>query len=80
MSANLRAIAATVCFQVIDKGKSLSDVLPKAQQDFSNPADKALLQEICFGVMRQLPQLEFVCQQLMAKPLIQQLRPLQFLI
>ncbi len=80
MSANLRAIAATVCFQVIDKGKSLSDVLPKAQLEFSNPADKALLQEICFGVMRQLPQLEFVCQQLMAKPLIQQLRPLQFLI
>lgn len=80
MSANLRAVAATCCYQVVDQGKSLSDVLPKAQQQFDNPADKALLQEICFGVMRQLPLLDFVCQQLMAKPLIKQLRPLQFLI
>jgi 16S rRNA (cytosine967-C5)-methyltransferase len=38
------------------------------------------LQEICFGVMRYLPQLEAVCSQLMAKPLIKQLRPLQFLL
>ncbi len=80
MSANLRALAANVCFQVIDQGKSLSDALPKAQYALTNPADKALLQEICFGVMRYLPQLEFVCQQLMSKPLVKQLRPLQFLI
>ncbi len=80
MSANLRAVAATCCYQVVDQGKSLSDVLPKAQLQFDNPADKALLQEICFGVLRHLPLLDFVCQQLMAKPLIKQLRPLQFLI
>lgn len=80
MSANLRAVAATCCYQVVDQGKSLSDVLPKAQLQFENPADKALLQEICFGVLRHLPLLDFVCQQLMAKPLIKQLRPLQFLI
>ena len=80
MSANLRAVASTCCYQVVDQGKSLSDVLPKAQLQFENPADKALLQEICFGVLRHLPLLDFVCQQLMAKPLIKQLRPLQFLI
>lgn len=80
MSANLRAVAATCCYQVVDQGKSLSDVLPKAQQPFDHPADKALLQEICFGVLRHLPLLDYVCQQLMAKPLIKQLRPLQFLI
>lgn len=80
MTANLRATAATLCYQVVDQGKSLSDVLPKAQLLFSNPADKALLQEMCFGLMRQLPQLDFVCQQLMSKPLVKQLRPLQFLI
>jgi len=59
---------------------SLSEVLPKAQALLDNPLDKALLQEICFGVMRYLPQLEAVCSQLMAKPLIKQLRPLQFLL
>lgn len=80
MSHNTRALAALCCFQVIDQGKSLSEALPQAQQQLSNPQDSALLQEICFGVMRQLPQLETVCQQLMEKPLIKQLRPLQFLL
>lgn len=80
MSAQLRALAAETCFQVVDQGKSLSDALPKAQHKLASAPDKALLQEICFGVMRTLPQLETVCQQLMSKPLIKQLRPLQFLI
>ncbi|WP_419571694.1 16S rRNA (cytosine(967)-C(5))-methyltransferase RsmB [Rheinheimera sp.] len=80
MLTNLRALAAQSCYEVVDLGHSLSDVLPKAQQQLGNPADKALLQEICFGLMRQLPQLEFVCQKLMDKPLVKQLRPLQFLI
>lgn len=79
MKPNLRAQAAQCCYLVVDQGKSLSEVLPAAQRSFSS-ADKALLQEICFGVMRVLPQLEAVCQQLMEKPLIRQLRPLQFLL
>ncbi|MDX3773930.1 16S rRNA (cytosine(967)-C(5))-methyltransferase RsmB [Chromatiaceae bacterium AAb-1] len=79
MKLNLRAQAALCCYQVVDQGKSLSEVLPSAQNHVS-VADKALLQEICFGVMRYLPQLESVCQQLMEKPLIKQLRPLQFLL
>jgi 16S rRNA (cytosine967-C5)-methyltransferase len=80
MSKNLRALAATACYQVVDQGKSLSEVLHKAQQELDSPLDKALLQEICFGVMRYLPQLETVCQKLMDKPLVKHLRPLQFLI
>ena len=80
MSTNLRALAARSCFEVVDQGSSLSEVLPKAQALLDNPLDKALLQEICFGVMRYLPQLEAVCSQLMTKPLIKQLRPLQFLL
>ncbi len=80
MNQNLRALAARCCFDVIDQGVSLSDALPKAQTLTANALDKALLQEICFGVMRYLPQLEAVCSQLMSKPLIKQLRPLQFLL
>lgn len=80
MSRNIRALAARCCFDVVDQGMSLSDVLPKAQAELDNALDKALLQEICFGVLRYLPQLEAVCAQLMAKPLIKQLRPLQFLL
>lgn len=80
MSFNVRVLAARSCFDVVDQGMSLSEVLPKAQALLDNPLDKALLQEICFGVMRYLPQLEAVCGQLMSKPLIKQLRPLQFLL
>lgn len=80
MSNNVRVLAARSCFDVVDQGMSLSEVLPKAQAQLANPLDKALLQEICFGVMRQLPQLEAVCSQLMTKPLVKQLRPLQFLL
>ncbi|WP_372627684.1 16S rRNA (cytosine(967)-C(5))-methyltransferase RsmB [Arsukibacterium sp.] len=80
MSRDCRALAAQCCYQVIDQGRSLSDVLPKAQQHITNPLDKALLQEICFGVMRTLPQLEQVCAQLMQKPLVKNYRVLQFLI
>ncbi|KKO45979.1 16S rRNA methyltransferase [Arsukibacterium ikkense] len=80
MSRDCRALAAQCCYQVIDQGRSLSDVLPKAQQQIVNPLDKALLQEMCFGVMRTLPQLEQVCAQLMQKPLVKNFRVLQFLI
>jgi len=80
MSYNVRVLAARSCFDVVDQGMSLSEVLPKAQALLDNPLDKALLQEMCFGIMRYLPQLEAVCGQLMSKPLIKQLRPLQFLL
>lgn len=80
MSYNLRALAARCCYDVVDQGLSLSEALPKAQALTDNALDKALLQEICFGVLRYLPQLEAVCGQLMLKPLIKQLRPLQFLL
>lgn len=42
--------------------------------------DKALLQEICFGVLRTLPQLEWIIQQLMDKPLKGKQRILHYLI
>jgi len=80
MSRNVRTLAARCCFEVVDQGMSLSEVLPKAQTLLDNALDKALLQEMCFGVMRYLPQLEAVCSQLMSKPLVKQLRPLQFLL
>lgn len=80
MPTNLRALAAQCCYQVVDQGRSLSDVLPKAQQQLADSKDQALLQEICFGVLRYLAQLDTICRQLMEKPLIKQLRPLQFLL
>ncbi|MGF1726452.1 16S rRNA (cytosine(967)-C(5))-methyltransferase RsmB [Photobacterium nomapromontoriensis] len=65
---NVRAAAAKVIYQVVDQGQSLSNVLPAAQQEIKE-RDHALLQEICYGVLRWLPRLEAITNQLMDKPL-----------
>ncbi|MGF1687501.1 16S rRNA (cytosine(967)-C(5))-methyltransferase RsmB [Photobacterium japonica] len=65
---NVRAAAAKVIYQVVDQGQSLSNALPAAQQEIKD-RDHALLQEICYGVLRWLPRLESVTNQLMDKPL-----------
>ncbi|ENX3947850.1 16S rRNA (cytosine(967)-C(5))-methyltransferase RsmB [Photobacterium damselae subsp. damselae] len=65
---NVRAAAAQVIYQVVDQGQSLSTALPAAQQQIKE-RDQALLQEICYGVLRWLPRLESITQKLMDKPL-----------
>ncbi|MBY7830811.1 16S rRNA (cytosine(967)-C(5))-methyltransferase RsmB [Vibrio fluvialis] len=65
---NVRAAAAQVLFQVVDKGQSLSMALPAAQQNI-RPRDHALLQEICYGALRYLPRLESIANTLMDNPL-----------
>lgn len=65
---SLRAVMAEVILQVLDQGKSLSAILPIAQQQVRSQ-DIALLQEVCFGVCRVLPRLERIIQQLVTKPL-----------
>ncbi|MDR9827104.1 16S rRNA (cytosine(967)-C(5))-methyltransferase RsmB [Vibrio sp. FNV 38] len=65
---NVRAAAANVVFQVVDKGQSLSHALPAAQKTIK-PRDHALLQEICYGALRYLPRLESIANELMDTPL-----------
>jgi len=79
MSKNIRALAAKCCYSVIDQGRSLSDELPK-QQDKLEGKDKGLLQEICYGVLRYLPELEHDVRQLMDKPLTGKQRVFHFLL
>ena len=76
---NVRALAAKILNQVVEQGKSLANVLPPAQQDLS-PKDKALLQVLCYGVLRTLPRLDFFCRSLMEKALKGKQRDLHFLI
>ncbi|ESP91615.1 16S rRNA (cytosine(967)-C(5))-methyltransferase RsmB [Pseudoalteromonas luteoviolacea] len=77
--ANVRALAAQTLFQVVDKGNSLSTQLPYASQKLP-PKDRALLQQICYGVLRYLPSLENYCQQLLEQPLRGKRRVFQFLL
>ncbi|MBH3073203.1 16S rRNA (cytosine(967)-C(5))-methyltransferase RsmB [Serratia marcescens] len=76
---NLRSIAAKAIGQVLDQGQSLSTVLPTLQTAISDK-DRGLLQELCFGTLRVLPQLEWCIQQLMAKPLTGKQRTLHYLL
>ncbi len=65
---NLRSIAAKAINQVLDQGQSLSTILPELQRNITDK-DKSLLQELSFGVLRVLPQLEWIISQLMEKPI-----------
>ncbi|CNJ41938.1 16S rRNA (cytosine(967)-C(5))-methyltransferase RsmB [Yersinia mollaretii] len=76
---NLRSIAAKAISQVLDQGQSLSTVLPGLHNSISDK-DRALLQELCFGTLRVLPQLEWCIQQLMARPMTGKQRVFHYLI
>ena len=79
MNINIRALAAKCIYAVVDQGRSLADELPK-QQDRVEGKDKGLLQEICYGVLRFLPELENDVRGLMDKPLTGKQRVFHFLI
>jgi len=76
---NLRSLAAQAIEQVVEQGQSLSNVLPPLQQKVSEK-DKALLQELCFGVLRTLNQLEWLINKLMDRPMKGKQRTIHFLI
>ena len=76
---NLRSLAAQAVEQVVEQGQSLSNVLPPLQQKVSDK-DKALLQELCFGVLRTLSQLEWLINKLMSRPMTGKQRTVHYLI
>ena len=65
---NLRADAAWMLFQILEQGKSSRDLIPIIFARHKS-ADKAWLQEMVFGCMRNLPKLQFWLRQMLAKPL-----------
>ncbi|WP_057833157.1 16S rRNA (cytosine(967)-C(5))-methyltransferase RsmB [Colwellia sp. TT2012] len=79
MIINIRALAAKCCYAVIDQGRSLSDELPRQQENLIGK-DKALLQEICYGVLRYLPELENDVRHLVQKPIKGKQRVFHFLL
>ena len=65
---NLRADAAKVLYQILEEGQSARECLPLAQLPHKEQ-DKAWLQEMVYGVLRNLPILQFWLRQLLDKPL-----------
>lgn len=79
-SANrLRSDAAKVLYEILENGKSSRECLPAIQEGHSEK-DKAWLQEMVFGVLRQLPILQYWLRQLLDKPLKNRYKPVEHLI
>ncbi|WP_133405407.1 16S rRNA (cytosine(967)-C(5))-methyltransferase RsmB [Parashewanella tropica] len=65
---NVRALAAKALYAVLEQGISLSVALPEQQKKLSNGKDKGLLAELCYGVLRVLPQLDKRVSDCLSKP------------
>lgn len=65
---NPRATAVQLLLQVVGQGKSLSSLLPHGLNSLP-PERRALAQELCYGVLRWYPRLQFILGQLLDKPL-----------
>lgn len=79
--AHTRAAAAYSLQQVLQYQRSLNQVLPEAVTKFKlAPADKAFTQAIAFGVLRELPSLEWMLSQLLDKPLKTKVRVVHYLL
>ncbi|HET8816771.1 MAG TPA: 16S rRNA (cytosine(967)-C(5))-methyltransferase RsmB [Pseudidiomarina sp.] len=74
-----RAAAALAIQLVLEQGRSLNQALPQVTRNLS-PRDKALCQQLCFGVLRQLPELNFLVSQLLDKPLKNKTSIIQWLM
>ncbi|RUO30880.1 16S rRNA (cytosine(967)-C(5))-methyltransferase [Aliidiomarina sedimenti] len=79
--APARAAAASALQQVLQHQRSLNVALPEAAQKYKlAAADKGLAQAIAFGVLRDLPTLEWLVAQLVDKPLKPKVRIVHYLL
>lgn len=66
---NKRADAAWVLYQVLENGRSCSDLMPTIWQRHEAPQTRAWLQEMVYGSLRNLPKLQVWLRHLLDKPL-----------
>jgi len=65
----LRKQAAAVLVRVVKDGQSLTVALDAVLESVAEPKDRAFIQALCYGVVRYYHRLDFILQQLLAKPL-----------
>ncbi|MCF6251189.1 MAG: 16S rRNA (cytosine(967)-C(5))-methyltransferase RsmB [Methylococcaceae bacterium] len=66
---NLRLITAGVLSKVIKDGQSLTIALERTLEAVDDSKDRAFVQALCYGVVRQYHRLDFILQLLLSKPL-----------
>lgn len=68
-ASRLRADAASILFQILERGQSSRQSLAEKQTHYKQSRDKAWLQEMVFGCLRRLPTLQFWVRSSLEKPL-----------
>lgn len=66
---NPRALAACLLRAVISEGRSLTGLLGDSHALLERASDRALTQELCYGVLRWYPRLQALANRLLDKPL-----------
>ncbi len=79
MKTNSRAICAQLLFAVLEQGQSLRENLPAVQHKLA-AKDRAWVQEMTFGVLRQLPLLQSWLRPMLNKPLKGQSKIIELLL
>ncbi len=67
--AHSRALAATLVAEVLGAGRSLAEALEGRLAADLDGRDRALVQEIAYGVLRDLPRLRAIAEGLLPRPL-----------
>ena len=80
LRVNVRQAALQTLLAVIGDGVSLSLALPRAQTHLASAQDKALCQEISYGVLRWLPRLRFYLDQSLKKPIKDKDRDIELIL
>lgn len=78
MAGDTRALAARAIGEVL-AGKSLNQTLPAALEEVE-PRDRGLLQQLCYGTLRQGPRLQALLSRLANKPMRDKDRDVQGLL
>jgi 16S rRNA (cytosine967-C5)-methyltransferase len=68
---NLRQLAAQVLNHVLKEGVSLTVALNSGLKPVAEAKNRAFIQALCYGVMRDYSSLNFIAQQMLVKPLKQ---------
>jgi 16S rRNA (cytosine967-C5)-methyltransferase len=77
---NKRSDASWVLFQILENGRSASEVMPIIWHRHDKPQDRAWLQEMVYGCLRNLPELQVWLRQLLNSPLKKQQKIIEHLL
>jgi 16S rRNA (cytosine967-C5)-methyltransferase len=69
VSVNTRNLAAVALAEVVGGGRSLTAALEKHLPEVADPRERAFVQALCYGVVRDYPRLRFLLDRLARKPI-----------